>query len=125
MDGGQDARGLWFLIKALAFLFIVEQGKGKREGEGEGICLCFGQLSGARRQAARARGNERFRIVVEAPLAHESAPPGCPGIPSILDCLLAQDFLDRQQRPALSWKGPVGSSIAFIVLTSGHDCSLN
>lgn len=34
---GQDARGLWFLIKALASLFIVEQGKdegGREKGRG-------------------------------------------------------------------------------------------
>lgn len=64
---------------------------------------------------------------MEAPLAHESAPPGCPGILSILGCLLVEDFLDGQESPTLSWKGPVGSRIAFLtlVLTSGHDCSLN
>lgn len=74
MNGwGQDARGLWFLIKALASLLIVGQGKDEGGGEWKGSCLCFGQPSGARRQAVRARGNERFRIVVEAPLAHESA----------------------------------------------------
>lgn len=49
MNGwGQTARGLWFLIKALASLFIVEQGKdegGGRRGGGE-AAFVLGSLQG-------------------------------------------------------------------------------